>query len=518
RQDLRFLLDTSRSDPQHRAVTLRLSRGRHDLAISYLVPSPTWRVSYRVVAESAANGGAAEKDTGTLLLQGWGLFDNRLEEDLEDVGVTLVAGQPISFVYDLATSHIPTRRVVHDQARVAAGPVEFDQALDVQLEGRSARRAPAAAGAVTMAYEAAAAPAPRQTGARLRADLAQQPVAATASELGELFQYRVMAPVTVKRGASALVPILAAELPYRRELLFNEQKLAQHPVAALRFTNGSGLVLERGPVTVLEDGAYRGEALVPFTKAGNEVYLAFSVELGIKVKSTTATRVETAGLRIEKALLWLKQARIVETTYQLSSELGAPEVVTVEHPILPGHELVATRAPDEQTADWYRWTVPAAPRAVTSFVVSQRIFEWEQQYLLDLSYDALAEFLGHRWLDAPTMERIRALLQERAAIARNEQEIEELHAERDRIYQREEQLRKNLAALTSTGQEATLRQQVFTHLQASEDRLTAIDQRITALQEQNAQRQAALDAALQALTVEETSGATPTPAEAGPSD
>ncbi len=141
-QDVRHFLDTSRSEESRRTVTVRLSPGEHDLAVSYLVPSPTWRVSYRLVAESGpgAGEGAAEGEgpsqgqeqgarRGALLLQGWGLFDNRLEEDLAGVQVTLVAGQPISFVYDLATSRIPARRVVQDEVRVAEAPVEVERPL-----------------------------------------------------------------------------------------------------------------------------------------------------------------------------------------------------------------------------------------------------------------------------------------------------------------------------------------------------------------------------------------------------
>ncbi len=337
------------------------------------------------------------------------------------------------------------------------------------------------------------------------ADVGQQSIAATGSDLGELFQYQVVAPVTVGRGASALVPILTAQLPYRRELLFNQQKLPQHPVAALRFTNDTGLVLERGPVTVLEDGQYRGEAVIPFTKGGSGVFLAFAVELGVTVRPASSARTETAGLRIERALLWTKQARVIETAYRIASDLEAAESVTIEHPIRPGHELLATRPPDEQTADWYRWVVPCPPQSATTFVVMQRAFEWQQHELLDLSYDALRDFLARRWLDGTTLERIRALLQDRQAIARNTQEVADLQAERDRIYQREEQLRKNLAALSTTGQEAALRQHVFTQLQVSEGRLEALDRRIDALHEHNRQRQASLGAALDGLVVDDTS-------------
>jgi hypothetical protein len=515
-RDVRYVLDTSRSEDTRRTVTVRLSPGEHDLTVSYLVPSPTWRVTYRLVAEQdrdgaanprAADGGAPAPRTGRLLLQGWGLFDNRLEEDLEDVRVTLVAGQPISFVYDLATSHIPQRRVVEDQARVAAGPVEFERAVEKAAVRSSLRSAPSpapagAAGGYRLAA-AAAEPAQMYMARANIADMAEQPIAAAGSDLGELFQYRVSAPVSVGRGGSALVPILAAQVPYRRELLFNQQKLPDHPVAALRFTNDTGLVLERGPVTVLEDGEYRGEAIVPFTKTGTAVYLAFAVELAISAKTSSAWRTEIAGLRIDKALLWTKQARVFETTYTLTSDADGPEVVTIEHPLRSGFDLVNTRPPDEQTPECYRWLVPCPPRQSSVFVVSQRTFEWQQQQLLDQSYEALREFLARRWLDDTTLARIRSILQTNAAIARNEQEAAELEQERERIYTREEQLRKNLAALVTTGDEAALRQRIFAQLQASESRLGAIDERIAALQEENKRHKASLAAALETLTVDE---------------
>src|SRR5437763_2463669 len=130
--DLRFFLDSSRSDEAQRTITVRLSPGEHDLTVSYVVPSPTWRVGYRLVAESApastpqSDATPAVVRDGELVLQGWGLFDNTWEEDLDEVDVTLVAGQPISFIYDLAASRVPRRPVVHDVARVAAAPVEFE--------------------------------------------------------------------------------------------------------------------------------------------------------------------------------------------------------------------------------------------------------------------------------------------------------------------------------------------------------------------------------------------------------
>jgi hypothetical protein len=501
--DLRFFLDSSRSDEAQRTITVRLSPGEHDLTVSYLVPSPTWRVGYRLVAESAP--ASTPESDGELVLQGWGLFDNTWEEDLDEVDVTLVAGQPISFVYDLAASRVPRRPVVHDVARVAAAPVEFEGVVG---EGAvpPAADVPAAASAHnvgTPAMRLAPRPHVPAPASAARApsieEMARQEIAASGSELGELFQYHVTAPVTVRRGDSAMAPILQARLPYRRELLFNERKLPLHPVAALRFQNRSGAVLERGPITVYEDGAYRGEALVPFAKEGDDVYLAFAVELGIRVTTTTAHSVETVAIGIADALLHIKQATVIRVTYRLANTLPAPCTVTVEHPITPNFELTATRPPDARTADVYRWNLACSPREVTLFRVEERHYTWQTQRLLDYSYAALQEYLSERWLDNATLAQIAPILQARSRIDHNEREIAALMAERDALYKRQEHLRKNMAALGTAGDEGTLRARAVGQLRAGEDRLDAIDGRIAALKDENSRLQEEIGARLSAL-------------------
>jgi len=300
-------------------------------------------------------------------------------------------------------------------------------------------------------------------------------------------------------------------MPYRRELLFNQQKLPDHPVATLSFTNETGLVLERGPVTVVEDGEYRGEALVPFTTRGSEVSLAFAVELGITVKRTVQSRVETVGLRLEKALLWTRQAYTSETTYELTSDLATDDVVTVEHPLYTEAELVDTPEPDATTPNWRRWRVPCPAHQTSIFVVAERREDWRQQALLDVSYDALREYLERRWLDEATLQRIRALLEQRRQIGLGEVEQRELETDRDAIYRREEELRKNLTALATTGEEAALRQRVLEQLRAAEDRLTAIDASLAAIKEENKRRQAALEVGLTDFRAVTPSGQSPQP-------
>jgi hypothetical protein len=255
--DLRFFLQTALGQETHRSINIRLSPGSHDLEVSYIAPAPTWRVSYRLVMDEVDEAEAKSKT----LLQGWGIFDNRLEEDLTDISLSLTAGMPISFVYDLYTPHTPERPVVQDENRVAAAPVMFDGAL-LQEEAPYPPMPPPAAATPMMARA--------KTATFSRAALAESAAAtvksaATGQAMGELFQYNVSVPVTVGRGQSAMVPIVSSSLKCKKDLIYNGAKMPTHPVATLRFNNETGLTLERGPVTVLENGEYVGEAVLPFT-------------------------------------------------------------------------------------------------------------------------------------------------------------------------------------------------------------------------------------------------------------
>jgi hypothetical protein len=492
-QDLAYFLDTSMSEDARRTVIVRLSEGEHQLSVSYVAPSPTWRVSYRIVAESDESG-----ETGKALLQGWGLFDNRLEEDLEDVQVTLVAGQPISFIYDLYASRVPQRPTVKDEARIAPGPIEYDlafgevhdgaatadeeeiRALDRAISmsmtgGKAERRTLAGEGADFMMAKSAPS----------RAAIAKaQPAQAQGQEAGEFFQYVVTTPVSVKRGESALVPIIGSEVSYQRELLYNGSKLPKHPVAALRFKNATGLTLERGPVTVVEDGDYKGEAVVPFTKDGSEVYLPYAVELGVRVTERVDYQVQVASLSIKDAYFIYEQYHTTQTIYLIENTTAKPVTVLIEAPIQVGYELFDTRPPDIEAANERRWRINAPAKTRTEFVRKDRYRTERREEVRRLSYQNLQGFFENRWLDRQTLQQLREMLDNMALIQNAQAEQDKLTQEHKSIYERQEQLRANLSALSPTGQEAALRNRMLDQLEKLHNRLEETDSRLAELTDQ----------------------------------
>ncbi len=452
--DLRFFLKTSLGQERDRTITLRMTQGDHDLMVGYVAPAPTWRVSYRLVLDKSG-----------LLLLGWGIFDNNLDEDLHNISLSLVAGMPISFVYDLYTPFTPERPFIKEQGRAAAAPVEFET-----------ETTPSPVAMVGAVMPAPAPPVRKRSRLASRKSMAEaQPVAAQGESLGELFQYVIQTPVTVGRGQSAMVPILSADLRYRKDLLYNGAKQPVHPVATLRVPNDTGLTLERGPVTVIDDGEYVGEAILPFTPAGGEIVVPYAVELGVEIKEEHLSRRETHRLSIKGAYLNFEEWDIRQRIYRLNNKTGRDLSVLIEHPRTTAYDLFQTPAAAETTPSAWRFVVHLSPYREASLTVQERKLIHRTEELSRQTHASLQRYLKHGLMNRRQHDRLIKLLTLYDALADYQQQLAQIDQEREKLYHRQKQIRENMHALNQTGKEGALRTQYVEQLQASEAQLHALN-------------------------------------------
>ncbi len=471
-EDLRFFLSTALTQEEYRQVTVRLTPGEHDLSVSYIAPAPTWRVSYRLVTEETDEGPQA-------LLLGWGIFDNRLEEDLEGISLSLVAGMPISFVYDLYTPFTPERPVVEEEARVAAAPVEFAEA-----EMTTAAAPPMVEAAMPQMFArrgatmAAPMPAPPPRAPISRKALAEAaPVETEGEDLGELFQYVIGTPVTVGRGQSAMVPIVSADLKHRKDLLYNGRKLPTHPVATLRLKNETGLTLERGPVTVIEGGEYVGEAVLPFTAVGGEIVVPYAVELAVKVREESGSRREIRGLHLKGAYLHIEEWDIRWREYQVNNRTAEAKTILVEHRRTSRYDLFDTPEPRERTDEHYRFEITAPAHGESTLRVQERRLVRRRESLQKQSYQGLQRYLRQGLLDRRTYDRVAEILSLWEQIDERKEEIDRVDKERQQLYKAQKQIQGNMGALSKTGKEGALRARYVGQLEETENRLRALGRR-----------------------------------------
>lgn len=509
--DLRFFLQTALGHETHRSITIRLSPGDHDLEVGYIAPAPTWRVSYRLVVDHPGSD-SQNSHKPQALLQGWGVFDNRLEEDLNGVSLSLTAGMPISFVYDLYTPRTPRRPVVEEEARVAAGPVMFEAVADEEVV-----RPPAPAAAAPLAAKARPMAATGRTmmhQAAAETMAASAPSAATGQAMGELFQYNVSAPVTVGRGQSAMVPIVSSELAFKKDLIYNGAKMPTHPVATLRFKNQTGLTLERGPVTVLDYSSnkaaaprgfaggraeYVGEAILSFTADKAEAVISYAVELGVHVKEEVKTESQLQSLQVKDGYLLQNLYDIRRTIYRIDNRTAQSKTVLIEHNVGGNYSVFNTPKPLEKTLNTYRYRVKAVPHKITLFTVQERYLHARREELRNLSYQGLQQYFENKFLNKQTYAGLKALLDTWAEIDRLQREINGQEQHRAKIYAAQEQAQKNMAVLSNEGEEGRLRGRYVQQLTQSEEQLAQIDQAVARLQAEIGQKQAQIEKMIAAL-------------------
>jgi hypothetical protein len=499
--DLGYFLKTAQSEEDRRSATIHLSPGDHDLLIGYIAPAPAWRVSYRLLfeneelrienSESASTGTSASSADFSIphsafcILQGWGIFDNQLDEDLEEVELTLVAGMPISFRYRLYEPHTPERPLVEDEERTVGAPIFFDAApqvppaADMMAFGAPPPAPMAAAPAGGMVSRA-------MSSAHFGLESLEESVeiSAKGDERGALFAYKVGHPVSVARGQSAMVPIVSQRLPARRDLLYNRAKLPDHPVASLRLKNETGLTLERGPVTVLEAGDYAGEAVLPFTRAGGEVIVPYAVELGVKVSEQAKNERRMHAVRIRGEYAVYEEYDLRIRIYDIVSGLDQPVEVMIEHPRLANYTLVETRAPDEESPEFARWKVPCPAQGSSSFVVTERCLVSRQEQVRSLSAGRLQVLLRDGLIDPQVAKFLEGVLELYRRIDEAQAQLKKVEQEREAIYKQQRQIQGNLQPLGREGDEGVLRQRYVTTLNQLEDALAAIATREDGLRRQ----------------------------------
>jgi hypothetical protein len=473
--DLRFFLETALTQEQYRSVTIRLDQGEHDLSVSYIAPAPTWRVSYRLIVEEEKTPTTA--DNTKALLLGWGIFDNRLEEDLKSISLSLVAGMPISFVYDLYTPFTPERPVIKEESRVAPGPVEFQTGMappEAERDMIMSRSAMLSAAPASM---------PRMAKAISIEDMAEaQQVQTSGEALGELFQYVIQTPVTVRRGHSAMVPVVSAHLECQKDLIYNAQKMPSHPVATLRMQNKSGLTLERGPVTVLDSGEYVGEAVLPFTAVQGEIVVPYAVELGVKINEISDSRREVYRLSIKSGYLLIEEWDIRVRTYTASNKTGEPHEILIEHPRRTLYEPYDTQSPAEKTDDYLRYKLLIPSWEENKLKVQERRLVSRREDLQKQSFKGLQRYLSAGLMDQHTYVLLSDLLKLYDTLQNYEDQLKKLNTERNSIYKAQQQIQGNMAALTQEGKERILRSQYVDKLQDTERQLNTLQQQEQKLQ------------------------------------
>jgi hypothetical protein len=325
--------------------------------------------------------------------------------------------------------------------------------------------------------------------------------AAQGRDLGDLFEYRLKEPVTIRKNQSALVPIINSQVEAERVSVWNAST-GPRPRSAVWLTNATPYTLDGGAFSVLEESTFTGEGLMDPVKPGEKRLLSYASDLALLVdaKQDAADPERVTSLRIARGVMIVQRELREKRTYTVRNEDSKARTVVIEHPNRSGWTLTSAVKPDETSPNTYRFRVQAAPKATASLII-------EELRAMDTSYqvtsftdDQLAVLVRQRTLTPEVEQALRAIMAKKNEIAAVSDEAGRRRQESEQIYRDQERLRENLKALKGSPEERSLVSRYTRQLDEQETRLDVLTREIAERDARRATLQAELDALVQGLS------------------
>lgn len=502
-------------DQEKKPVTINF-RGQGDRRVrfGYVVETPIWKTSYRLILP-------AKQDEKTADLQGWAIVENHTESDWQNIQLSLVSGRPISFIQDLYSPLFVRRPVVEPELFASLRPQRYAAGRDQANKAGEFGGRPPAAPAPSMAPGSAAGSgaAPRRE-MRARGAMAAdadgmlmesmealaEPMDATASvasaasaaALGELFEY-VVGNVSLARQQSAMIPIVTDKIGIERLSIYNQSVMPRNPLNGLRIENSSGKHLLAGPITVLDAGAYAGDAQIENLPPGQKRLLSYGVDLKVTVDADkTATSNDITTGKIVRGVLDLTYKTILTREYVIDNKADTARRMLIEHPRSGGFELVETVKPVETTDVLYRFEDTVEPGKASKLTVKeQRIYE-QRFALINWSADQVNVYVRMTQIPKPVRDALTEVARRRQAIQLTQRQIEEARQLIRSITDEQGRMRANMERVDRNSQ---YYQRLLTKLNDQETQIEQTQSKIEDLRRIEAQQVKDLEDYVAALNV-----------------
>lgn len=523
-------LDVSLAEGDWKPVSLSIrlaGKGEHQLQASYVVEMPRWKPAYRLVLGEKAP-----------LLQGWAVVDNVSGEDWRNVKLSLVAGAPLSFIYDLHSSQYVDRVDLSPRGRQIAAAPPVEQGGTGELAHEEAEAAPveladegygysfdedplSAGGLASKAKRTSAAPlpvappvpAPAASGlAAPRRDHFQQlerqeQPRVDVQQMSSLFRYDIADPVTIPDRSSTLVAIVNQRVNAEEVVFFRPEEShelpSSHPYRAVKFTNDTPFTLEKGPVTLYSGGTFVGEGFLDRVEPASTHFVSFAIDGKVSLDSDYSTEEEGAKLlRISDGQIVSEVLQIERTTYTIKNLHDEAVTAYVKTSRRPNYELRNLPKETVETPDALIVPVKVAARKIGKLPI-----EWASRTVRHLGIDTslatnvLQLQLQGGKLPEPTATAVRRVLDLKAELEKNRAESRRLQRQHEALSRDQDRVRANLDTLRKTKGNLQLQNQLAQKLAQQENELSTLSGNLVQLSEKEAELENEMNAVIRTVSL-----------------
>ncbi|MHA1798374.1 MAG: hypothetical protein ACTSVY_07980 [Candidatus Helarchaeota archaeon] len=456
-----------------------------EVEINYLQEIPAWKCSYRLVFTEEQ-----------VMIQGWSMVDNILDEDWINVNLSLIAGLPISFIYDLYSPAWIDRPEVERKDKYDITVAEFEEkeleydkvyAAEKKKAIPLPSMAPPAPGGSPrrprVARELSMAPMAKQEAFNMDDEYSEERAATSVKVTtegeaeGDFFQYRVGVPITVVRNQSSLVPIIQQHVKGKKISVYNETARKNNPMLTIELDNDSDLTLEEGPISIYDGARFAGEAMLPFMKKGETRRIPYAVDLGISVdKKLKTSNTNTHEIKIESNGVHSFYYYVKEVVYNVKNKTSDEErEVIIEHPIETNYELFDTVEPFEKSANYYRFKLKIPAKKSEKLIIKTKYLQRSVNAFRYVTKSFIENLLKLKLIS----EKENEMLQELVKLTNDKEltqiSLNEIIDKKDQIFNDQSRLRKNLKSLKETSSEIRLRNKYIEKLAEQENQLEEIE-------------------------------------------
>jgi hypothetical protein len=508
-------------DSLKKAVSLHFAgEGKRKVEVGYVIENPIWKTSYRLALKE-----------GKPYLQGWAVVENPTDEDWNKVTMALVSGRPISFKMDLYNPLYVARPTVEPELFASLRPVaysgamrrsgsEFQQMaknwaddkakLDDEKETDLAGQKPRNLGKQPIAYRGVlldkdqdkfSVEAERKLREGLELGRSVQ-TAATASSLGDYFQYVIDRPVDLARQKSALLPIVNKDVEGKRVSIYNAAVQSKHPLLGLKFKNTTGMPLTQGPITVFEGSVYAGDTRVLDLQPDEERLVSYAIDLGTEVAVKPGNNTSRiTSVKAVKGIVYTSTLVREERVYDVSNRSTTDRTLLIEHPNRKGQGFVfkGDNKPKEEAADVFRFELPVAAKKDVSYTIVEEREAGSNIQLTNNADDQIRYFINLKEAPASLKAKLAEALRVKSTWDKARSDIATASQRIQTITTDQKRLRENLR---ETPKESPLFDRYLKTLEAQETEMDELQAKLKTLHGDESKSRTAYDDFLANLSAE----------------
>ena len=431
--------------------------GKRNIVVGYVHETPVWKTTYRLLLPETEDAGSPAPQA---VMQGWAIVENTTDQDWQNVRLSLVSGRPVSFTMDLYEPLYLNRPDVPVPTLAGVMPRNYDAARDVagrpgSNDPRMAMRrgteggptgggrgiAPGSPPApASAAVQELMQPAGPKAGAPSGADFAEYgaKAAASAREVGEVFQFTLNEPVTIERQRSAMIPILSGTVGARRVSIYNPGDRQDFPMRGVEITNGDTQLLP-GPLAVFDGSTYAGDATINQVAAKDKRLIAYAVDLEVNAETRSESQNNLTKLTIVQGVVRHSYGQRFTTTYVFTNkDTKRQRTIMVEHPRMDGWNYTGAK-PVEESATVHRFEVKAEAGKTAELKVVQERTMMEEAGVLGYDMETLVRYRSEGKLSQAVLDAFKAVATKQMAVQEQERTVANVSTQLDEL--RREQTR-----------------------------------------------------------------------------